>query len=274
MKSSWLKKSSFLLIVVLFGIWNVFPVYWMMKTALVAEPVADTFKQLIPEHISLSPFRRVLFEYPFMRWLLNGLIVSGLSTITAVFCGCLSGYSLARYKYRTISFFGTILYFTQILPHVVLLVPVFILFDRLGLRNSLTGLVLVNILFSTPVCTWLLKGFFDSSPVDIEEAALIDGCSRFRSIFSITMRMNRAGIFATSLFVFLDSWYEWLFAATLIDRKENWTISASIFVFIGEVSVDWKLMMAAGVLATIPTMLLFGVLQGTMLRTGTRLGRY
>ena len=268
------KRVLFLVMVIVFSTWSAFPLYWMIKSAIAAGPIALSFNRLVPPQVSTSAFRDVLTQFPFFRWLGNSLIVSGGSTAVAILSGCLAGYSLSRYRSGSLTFFGTLLYFTQLLPHIVLLVPVFILFDRLGLRNSIVGLVMVNSLFLTPIATWLLKGYFDSSPVEIEEAARIDGCSRLGTIFTITVRMNLAGIFATSLFVFLDSWYEWLFAATLIDRQERWTISASIFVFIGEMGIDWKQMMAAGVLATVPTLLIFGVLQRAMMKEGSRVGTY
>jgi ABC-type glycerol-3-phosphate transport system permease component len=201
------------------------------------------------------------------------VFVSVFSTFFAIVFGTLSGYALSRYRFRARTFLGNVLYFSQLLPHMVLLVPIFILYTRTGLSNSLMGLIYLNVFFMVPISTWLLKGFFDSTPVEIEEAARLDGCSRLRTIFSIAVPMNVPGIFATSLFVLMDTWYEWLFASTLIDDPRRWTVSASIFVFIGELGIDWKQMMAAGVMATIPTLFLFALLQKSMI-SGVRLGRY
>jgi len=259
--------------VVAVSVWRVFPVYWMLKSAVSGGSVVNSFRSFFPRNITGSFFLRLFSDYPFFRWLLNSAVVSGCSTITAIFIGALAGYSLSRFQYRGKSVLGALLLFTQLLPHVILLLPIYILFDALGLINRLFSLIFINVFFLTPVCTWLLKGFFDSSPPEIEEAALLDGCSRLRIIITITMRINLAGIFATSLFVFLDSWYEWLYAATLIDQPEKWTVSASIYVFIGELGIDWQLMMAAGVLATVPTILIFAILQRSLMK-GIRLGMY
>ena len=274
-KSSTLRIRNVVILigVAVFAVWSLFPIYWMIKSAISEGPVALTFKRLLPNGFSIQAFQDVLNHYVIGRWMLNSLIVSGSSTVVAILFGILSGYSLSRFRFYAKTFFGNILYFTQLLPQSVLLVPIFILYSRIGLTNKLFGLILLNIFFMVPVCTWLLKGFFDSTPIEVEEAAKLDGCSRIRTIFSITIPMNLPGIFATSLFVLMDTWYEWLFAATLVDNQKNWTISASIFVFIGELGIDWKQMMAAGIIATVPTLLIFGLLQSSMMK-GIRLGRY
>ncbi len=255
------------------SVWSIFPFYWMLKSAISGGSIVHSFRSFIPRNVTADFFGKLFTTLPFLRWLMNSAIVSGCSTAIAIFIGSLAGYSLSRFQYRGKSALGGLLLFTQLLPHVILLLPIFILFKALGLVNTLVGLIFINVFFLTPICTWLLKGFFDSSPPEIEEAALLDGCSRFRIILVITMRINLAGIFATSLFVFLDSWYEWLYASTLIDQQTKWTVSASIYAFIGELGVDWQLLMAAGVMATIPTILIFAVLQRSLMK-GIRLGMY
>jgi multiple sugar transport system permease protein len=172
-----------------------------------------------------------------------------------------AGYALSRFAFRGKYWIVALMLLTQMFPLVMLVAPIFKMLSPLGLTNSLTGLVIVYVAFNVPFATFLMQSFFDGIPKELEEAAMIDGASRFRAFRQIILPLTLPGIAATLGFVFTAAWSELLFALMLISSTAASTFPVGLLSFVSKFSVDFGQMMAAGVLALIPACLFFLLIQ-------------
>lgn len=161
---------------------------------------------------------------------------------------------------------GFTLLFSRMLPGTLLIIPLFVLFASTGMTNNLWSVILVNVAATVPFTTWLMKGFIDTVPVEIEHAAMIDGCSRLRALWHVVTPVLLPGLAATFTYASILTWGDFLFARTLMSNPDGWTITVGIASFIGEFSVDWSGLMAVGLLSTVPMVILFIFLEPFLAR--------
>jgi ABC-type glycerol-3-phosphate transport system permease component len=180
--------------------------------------------------------------------------------------GALGGYALSRFRFKGSEGAGYLILVTQMLPTTLTVIPIYLIFKSLALLDTRTGLVIAYTTFALPYCLWMMKGFFDTIPRDIEEAAQMDGCSRVSSLFRVVLPLSIPGLVATSLFAFILAWDEYLFGITLLRSAETRTIAVGIATFIGEYGTPWDLIMTTSVIATIPVLLMFLFLQRYLLQ--------
>ncbi len=173
----------------------------------------------------------------------------------------LGGYALARYKFKakTAAVYGLLL--TQMIPGVLVMIPTAILFSKVGLMNSLSGLIIIYIVGNIPFCLILMRSFFDRIPVDLEEAALIDGCSKLGALFRIVLPIMLPGIVATFVFAFIGAWNELLCAIMFISSDEFKTIPVGLSMFVQSYDINWGVMTAGAVMALIPSLVMFAIVQ-------------
>jgi multiple sugar transport system permease protein len=239
-----------------------FPFYWMVITALQGEAAVMAFPpRLWPQEVDLWAFLGVFSATKVGRWLLNTAIVAGLATSVVVPIAVLTAYALSRFRNRAVSATAVLIVVTQMMPPVLLLVPYFILFRELGLLNGLAGLVLANIAWTLPVSAWLMKSAFDAVPHELEEAAMIDGASRFGAILRIAVPLAAPGIAAAAVFAFISAWDEYFFARTLISNSDYWLVSVGLGSFTGDYSTSWQHVMAVATISTLPPAILFVLVQ-------------
>jgi len=248
--------------VFLVGVFVLFPFYWMVATSL--KSTSDIFAippTWIPAHPTLGAYANLANDPLFPRYFLNSVIVAGLTTVLALIVGSLAAFALARFRFRGGATLSTGLLLTQLLPQATLLVPLFLIWTQLHLYNTPIALVLTYLTFALPVATWLLLSFFDSIPVDIEEQALIDGCSRLQSFYYILLPLSRGGLGGTAIYVFLAAWSEFVFALTFISSDSLRTLPVGLSLFIGQHSTAWSDLMAGATVTTIPVLVLFLAIQ-------------
>ena len=239
-----------------------FPFYWMVITALQGEAAVMAFPpRLWPQEINLSAFLGVFGATKVGRWLLNTAIVAGTATAVVVPVAALTAYALSRFRNTAVSATAVLIVVTQMMPPVLLLVPYFILFRELGLLNGLGGLILANIAWTLPVSAWLMKSAFDAVPQELEEAAMIDGCSRFGAIIRVAVPLAAPGIAAAAVFAFISAWDEYFFARTLISNSDYWLVSVGLGSFTGDYSTSWQHVMAVALVSTLPPAILFVMVQ-------------
>jgi multiple sugar transport system permease protein len=239
-----------------------FPFYWMVITALQGEAAVMAFPpRLWPQEIDLWAFLGVFGATKVGRWLMNTVIVAGLATAVVVPIAVLTAYALSRFRNRAVSATAVLIVVTQMMPPVLLLVPYFILFRELGLLNGLVGLILANIAWTLPVSAWLMKAAFDAVPHELEEAAMIDGSSRFGAILRIAVPLAAPGIAASAVFAFISAWDEYFFARTLISNSDYWLVSVGLGSFTGDYSTSWQHVMAVATISTLPPAILFVLVQ-------------
>jgi len=266
-----LRKASYwgshYLLLSLYMLFALFPLYWLVKVALTPDDLlyAEGVR-LWPSHAALGHFRYVLAHSEFPLYFRNSLIVSGATALIVTLLGGIGAYGLSRFSFRGKTLFVTLMLITQMFPLVMLVAPMFRLLAPLGLTNSLTGLVIVYTAFNAPFATLLMQSFFDAIPRELEEAAMIDGATRFGAFCRILLPLTLPGIAATSGFVFTAAWSELLFALMLNSSSNASTFPVGLLSFVSKFAVDFGQMMAAGVLALIPACLFFLLIQRYLVR--------
>lgn len=241
-----------------------FPLFWMISSAI--KPTEDLFvipPQWIPERPTLAAMDSVLFgdlgqPSMFPDYFKNSVIVTVGTTLLALFVATLAAYGLSRYPFRGSGKLMISILSFQMFPQAMLLISFYLIFLQFRLLNTYQGLILANATFAVPFSIWILKGFFDTVPREIEEAAMIDGCTRFSVLPRVVLPMVTPGLLAAGVYTFLIAWDEYLFAATLMTTPEMRTLPPGIIQsFVGQFYLNWPNVMAASVLITIPVTLLF-----------------
>jgi len=200
-------------------------------------------------------------ELLFLRHALNSAIVALATTVVGVLLSCTAAYALSRFRFPGRRAGLTTFLVVQMFPASMLLLPLYVLLDQLHLLNSLAGLVLVYTTTAIPFCVWTLKGYFDSLPRELEEAARIDGAGPWRIFFRIILPLARPGIAVTALFSFMTAWNEFIMASTFMTDESKYTLPVLIQSSVGQFSSDWGLFAAGAVVTSIPVMVLFYALQ-------------
>lgn len=259
-----LKPLSILRVVllVLFFMFMFLPIFWMILTSFkpVDEIVTMPIKY-IPDKFTFVNYIKLFKGTEFPTYFKNSMIVSLSCAIFTSIVAIFAGYSLARFKFKgkTITLFMFLS--TQMVPIVVIIIPLFLIFAKINLVNTLEGLTLIYIVLNIPFCTLMIRGFFERIPRALEEAAMIDGCSRVGSLIRIILPVMLPGIVATFVFAFIAAWNELFFSIMFINTESIKTLPVGINSFIGKYEIDWGSMSAAAVLALIPVFVMFGMIQ-------------
>ncbi|WP_026877145.1 carbohydrate ABC transporter permease [Jiangella gansuensis] len=241
-----------------------FPVYWMALTAVLpTRELLSPSPPLIPDlgSISFESFRRVFELRPVGRWMTNSAIVTAGTVVCAVVLATMAGYSLSRLASKIGLVVGYSLFAVRLIPTTLLVIPLFMMFSQVELNNTLRSLIIANTVVIVPFAAWLMKSFFDSIPVELEEAAMVDGCSRLRSFLTIVLPLARPGIGAVAIFSGILAWGDFTFARTLIQGDAGTTVTVGLVSFVGEYTADWGALMAAGLLSIAPMVILFILLE-------------
>lgn len=241
-----------------FVVFCLFPLAWMVSTSL--KPLEDTYvtpPAWWPARPTLVAYSNIWRIQSFGRYFLNSCIVAGLTTIGSLFLATLAGYGFSRFQFRGARALMAFTLTTQMFPGVLLVIPYFALSSKVGLFDTYEVLILAYTSFALPFCVWMLKGFFDSVPRELDEAALMDGASRLGAFFRVIVPLAAPGIIATSIFSFLVAWNEFLFAVALTSSPNMQLVTAGIVSNIGQFRVQWNDLMAAAVVATVPIVVLY-----------------
>ncbi|RED61979.1 carbohydrate ABC transporter permease [Cohnella phaseoli] len=251
-----------IVILVFYLLMVLLPFYWLFITSVKPRmDILTTDIQYWPKHFTLDNYRVLWSASNFDVFLKNSVLVSiGTGLFTTCFA-ILGGYALARYKFKakTAAVYGLLL--TQMIPGVLVMIPTAILFSKVGLMNSLSGLIIIYIVGNIPFCLILMRSFFDRIPVDLEEAALIDGCSKLGALFRIVLPIMLPGIVATFVFAFIGAWNELLCAIMFISSDEFKTIPVGLSMFVQSYDINWGVMTAGAVMALIPSLIMFAIVQ-------------
>lgn len=240
----------------------VFPTLWIFLTSIRPERelFSDTFR-LIPTTINLDSYRALLATTTFPTYIRNSLFVCLASTLLAVIISLLAAYSFSRRQFRWRGFLLILVVFSQLFPYVILITPIYVLFFHLKLVNNYLGLIIAYIATTVPFSVYMLLGYLDSVPRELDEAAIIDGCSTLRVIWAVVLPVAWPGVAATAIYSFAQAWNEYLIALTLVTQNELKTIPVGLASFFGEYTTRWDLVMTASVFATVPTLIIFLILQ-------------
>jgi arabinogalactan oligomer / maltooligosaccharide transport system permease protein len=259
-----------------FTLLTIYPVLWVLALAfsgqqsvgLIDLPKDPSFLERArgilpwPAHFSVKNFVDVMTEQPFGRWLLNSVLVSVMTTLLGVFLACTAAYAFSRFRFPGRD--GGMLAFlvSQMFPGTLMLIPLFIIIVKwLGLGNTFWGLVIVYATTAIPFCVWMLKGYFDTIPIDIEESALIDGASRQTIFLRIILPLSTPAIAITALFSFMTAWNEFILASVFLEAESMYTAPVGLRFFVGGFSSQWGFFAAGSVIVSLPVVILFLYLQ-------------
>jgi len=240
---------------------TVLPFLWMLVSSFkTPAELNGVDKRLLPSALFLGNYASLL-DTNFVTYFRNSVVVAAATTTIALLLAILAGYGFARFTFVGNRGMLLIVVAAQMFPAVMLATPLFVTVKTLGLLDSLTGLVVVYVSFALPFCIWLMRNYFLAVPVETEEAALIDGCTRFRALWRVVLPPALPGVMAAAVFTIIQVWEEFLYANTFIDTDAKRTLSVGLNSLIGEFTTDWGRLLAAGVLVMIPVLLVFGYLQ-------------
>jgi multiple sugar transport system permease protein len=256
-------------------LFTVLPMAWMMLTSVKSQFAAMQYPpQWWPSEPTLHNYFKLLdptnrVGQEFLRYFWNSFYVSLLTTILGIVVAVPAAYAFSRFRFpgRNFLFFSVLV--RNMFPAVVFLMPLFLLMRWMGLVNSHGSLILTYLTFGLPLSIWLLKGFYDNIPIQLEQAARIDGATRFQAFLLIVMPLSTPGIIATSIFSFIGAWNEYVYAYTFLSRDDQMTLPVGIQRFFTEFATDWPGLMSATFMMSVPVVVLFLVLQKYFVRALT-----
>ncbi|MGO4497307.1 carbohydrate ABC transporter permease [Paenibacillus sp. 2RAB27] len=243
----------------LFILFLIFPLYWMFITSFKDNSVLFQIPpEWIPKKPVLAHYVKLFADNYFVIYYRNSLFVSGCTTLITLLVAMFAGYGFSRFHFKFKNFLMFAILSTQMLPVVSLLIALYAMYKSYGLLNTHAGLVIALTTASLPFSIWMIKVFFDNIPHSLEEAAKIDGCSRFGILFRIIFPLSKPGIFSVGIYTFILSWDDLLYSLTLINKDNLRTLNPGISIrYMGEVAYDWANIMTVCVTATIPIVILF-----------------
>ena len=255
---------AFGMLVMLF---SMLPLLWGVSTALKVREDVYAFPPVwIPHTVTFENFVAVIHNTSIIHAFFNTLIIAGATTLVALVVGVLGGYGFARYRFPGRNTLLVSVLFTKLFPRVVVIVPFFVTLRNLNLMNTYQGLILVYLMVTFPVAIWLLKGFFEKIPREIEEAAIVDGCSLPRLLWDIIIPLSRPALVAVAMYSFILAWNEFLFALVFTNGLERRPLSVALAFFIDENGIRWGELMAASIVMSLPAILVFSFSQRLLVR--------
>ncbi|CCN45975.1 putative ABC-type transport system, permease component [Vibrio nigripulchritudo MADA3029] len=256
----------------LFAIWCLFPLYWIFLTALKTPIQAMSRPPSFWFEATLKNFEKVLAEPAILDFFIDSAIVAAGSTILSLLIGAPTAYILARFHFKGRGDFGFWILSTRMTPPVAMLIPFFVLFFQLGLLDTHIGLIIAHVVLNLAIVVWLLRGFFSELPVELEEAAYLDGDTYFSAFFRITLPLALPGLASVGILIFLLSWNEFLFALVLGDSEVR-TVPIGLYGFIGYQTIRWAELSASAALMIVPIIIFIVIFQRHLLR-GLTMGSY
>ena len=245
-------------VLILFTLFAIWPVLQVVSISLrPGDRLLSKSLAIIPDDATLSSYVRLFTAEPFLRWLGNSVIVSGIVTLVGSLLAAFAGYAFSRYKFRgrDAAMIGIIT--TQMFPVTMLLLPLFILLIKLKVYDNYLGLIIAYSATALPFTIWQMKGFYDTIPYSLEEAASIDGCTPFEVFWRIVMPLAAPALVINALFTFMTAWSEYLVAAVIIQDKTMFTLPLGLKMFQSNMEVAWGLYSAGAVMVSLPVVLLF-----------------
>ncbi|QRX91910.1 sugar ABC transporter permease [Streptomyces noursei] len=255
----WSASVGLHLALVLAAVVAVFPPLWLLVTSF--KPKNDAFTTSVVTHFTLDNYTHVLTGTSFLTWFGNSVVVVALTTVIGVFTAATTGYAVSRFRFPGMRPLLWLLLITQMFPVAVLIVPLYNLLASLGLLNQPLGLVLTYLTIAVPFCAWMMKGFFDTIPVEIDEAGRVDGLTPFGTFWRLVLPLARPGLAVTGFYTFVTAWAEVAYASAFMTGEDNLTLAGGLQTFVNQYNNDWGSMTAAAVIIAVPAALVFAFAQ-------------
>jgi len=260
-KKKFVQRLAAHIVLILFSIIAVYPVLQVVTISLrPADKLLSTSLEIIPQNATLKSYVKLFTEQPFLLWLRNSAAVSLTVTLTGVVLAAMAGYAFSRFNFMGKRMGLLSLLLTQMFPATMLLLPLYIMLIYLGLINTYLGIIITYTATALPFCIWTMKGYYDTIPTSLEEAARIDGCNQFEAFYKVILPLAAPALVITGLFSFMTAWAEYIVAAQILQDTELWTLPLGLKSFEANMSTEWGLYGAASLLVMIPVVILFLVL--------------
>ncbi len=246
---------------IFFTLGTIYPIINVFSVSLrPGDKLLSTSLEIIPENATFNSYIKLFTETDFLRWIFNSTFISLVVTLTGVALASTAGYALSRFKFigKKSAMLGIMT--TQMFPATMLLLPMYIMLMKLGLLNSYIGIVIVYSSTALPFCVWQMKGYYDTIPFSLEEAARIDGCTRWQAFYKIILPLASPALVITALFSFMSAWSEYIVAAQILQDKNLYTLPIGLKSFQSNLTTEWGLYAAASLIVSIPVVILFIVL--------------
>ncbi len=242
------------------------PFFWFVLTSLKSSAELTAIPPILLPSFHLNFYRSALVNYGLLHYITNSVIVAGTATMVTIIIGSLAAYAIARCRLRWTNAYLLLLLAISMFPQIAIAGPVWTILDRLEWLNTYQGLVAAYVALSLPLAVWILTTFFREVPGEIEEAALIDGCSQFQALYKIVLPLATPGILIAALLIFIQAWNEFFFALIIMTDPTVQTLPVGIALFPGEYTMPWGEIAAASTMATVPLILLTLIFQRGIVR--------
>ena len=233
------------------------PLYWMVTTAIKTNKELYEEFSYVPRQMTLENFERVIVREELLTNIRNSFSVAMSTTLFTVVVSAMAAFSIVRYRYRGRDWIGRIILFKYLLPSAMLFIPLYVIVTALGLGNTQQGLMLTYLTFTIPFCTWMLMGYFRGMPVELEEQAMVDGCSKIGALMRILLPLSAPGLVASAIFSFTLAWNEFLLALVITMDQSTMTVPIKLTMMVVGDQYIWGQLMAGAVLASIPVAVLY-----------------
>jgi multiple sugar transport system permease protein len=261
-----LNTASYI-VVILTVFFAVAPIIWTFLTSIKREQdIVTRDLQYLPQVVTLENYINIWQRSGFPTLIANSVITTTLTLLICLTIGSLAAYAFSRFRFRGRTVLLMSYLVIRMFPAVLLIIPLFIILRDIGLLDKREGLALAYTTFLLPLCVWMMKGFFDAIPIDLEEAARIDGCTRLGALVRVVLPLARSGLVATAVFIGIAAWNEYLFALMLTTGQGSRTWPVGIQLMVGEFQLAWGQFSAGGILSIIPIMIFFSIVQRSLVR--------
>ncbi len=255
-------RAALYALVVAVSLVTIFPIYWMLVS--VFQPSKYTLHYpppLFPQEIAFSEFGELFANHPVALWLRNSFLIAALAMLVCLALTVPGAFALSRLRWRGRSWFGLFLLITQMLPEILIIIPLYIIYRQLGLLDKLPALSVVDAAFALPVCIWILKGVFDTVPSEVLDAAVVDGCTELSTLWRIVLPLSAPGLVAVATVSFFSAWNEFLFAVILLSSADHQPASVGLTTLKATGFTPVEQYMAAGLIFSILPVVFYLVMQ-------------
>jgi multiple sugar transport system permease protein len=257
-----LRKLALYLVVTAVSLLTIFPIYWMLVSTF--QPSKFTLHYpppLFPQEITFNQFAELFANHPIALWLRNSFLIATMSMLLCMALTVLGAYALSSLRWKGRSLFGLFLLVTQMLPEILIVIPLYIIYRRLNMLDSLPALSLVDTAFALPICIWILKGVFDTVPSEVLDAAVVDGCTELSVLWSIVLPLSAPGLVAVAVVSFFSAWNEFLFAVIMLSSAELQPASVGLTTLKATGFTPVEQYMAAGLIFSILPVFFYLIMQ-------------
>ena len=257
-RASIIQKTASYAVLLVFSAIALFPIWQVFNISLrPGNQLLSTVLELVPSNATMENYVNLFAKKDFLVWMANSAFVSIVVTLTGVVLASTAGYAFSRFRFLGKDFGLLSLLTTQMFPATMLLLPMYIMLIHLGLINTYFGVIIVYSATALPFCIWTMKGYYDTIPLSLEEAARIDGCSQFTAFTRVILPLAAPALVITALFSFMTAWSEYLVAAQILQDTRLWTLPLGLKSFEASMSTEWGLYGAASLVVMVPVVILF-----------------